>query len=189
MVRGRAIVNSSSDPTTSSHGVQEGPGSDGIRDAEMLDKGAVKIVNSCPNQYLNRMFLVPNKDSSFRPVINLRRKPLNQFIAKAHFKMENLAMIRDLLREGDWMASIDLKDTYLSVAIWEEHRKYLSFLWESTMYEFQCHLFRLSSTPRVFTKLLKPVLERLHHQGVRLIMYLDDMLLMAQSQVEFKKQL
>ena len=99
----------------------------GIEVQKMLDKGAVKIVNSFPNQYLSRIFLVPKKDSSFRPVINLRRKLLNQFIAKAHFKMENLAMIRDLLREGDWMASIDLKDTYLSVAIWEEYWKYLSF--------------------------------------------------------------
>ena len=92
---------------------------------KLLDKGAVKIVNPCPNQYLSKIFLVPKKDGSFRPVINLN--PLNQFTAKAHFKMETLAMIRDLLREGDWMASIDLKDAYLSVAIWEEHRKYLRF--------------------------------------------------------------
>ena len=74
-------------------------------------------------------------------------------------------MIRDLLREADWMASIDLKDAYLSIAIWEEHRKYLRFLWENTMYEFQCLPFGLSSAPRVFTKLLKPVLARLRHQG------------------------
>ena len=87
------------------------------------------------------------------------------------------------------MASIDLKDAYLSVTIWEEHWKYLRFLWESTMYEFQCLPFGLSSAPRVFTKLLKPVLARLRHQGVRLIMYLDDMLLIAQSPEELKKQL
>ena len=114
---------------------------------KLLDKGVVKIVNTCPNQYLSRIFLVPKKDGSFRPVIDL--KPLNQFIAKAHFKMESLAMIRDLLREGDWMASTDLRDAYLSVAIWEEHRKDLRFLWENTMYKFQCLPFGLSSALRV----------------------------------------
>ena len=42
--------------------------------------------------------------------------------------MESLAMIRDLLREADWMAFIDLKNAYLSVAIWEEHWKYLRLM-------------------------------------------------------------
>ena len=106
-----------------------------------------------------------------------------------HFKMENLAMMKDLLREGDRMASIDLKDAYLSVSVWEEHRRYLRFSWRGTLYEFQCLPFSLCSAPRVFTKLLKPVLARLRHQGVHLIMYLDDMLVMAQSREELEKQL
>ena len=70
---------------------------------KLLDKGAIKIVDPCPNQYLSRIFLVPKRDGSFRPVVNL--KPLNQFIATVHFKMKSLAMMKDLLREGDWMAS------------------------------------------------------------------------------------
>ena len=126
---------------------------------KLLDKGAIKIIDPCPNQYLSRIFLVPKRDGSFRPVVNL--KPLNQFRATVHFKMESLAMMKDLLREGDWMASIDLKDAYLLVAIWEGHRKYLGFTWKHTLYEFQCLPFGLSSAPRIFTKLLKPVLARL----------------------------
>ena len=98
-------------------------------------------------------------------------------------------MIRDLLREGDWMASIDLKDAYLSVTIWEDHRRYLRFTWQDNLYEFQSLPFGLSSAPRVFTKLLKPVPARLRHQGMRLIMYLDDMLVMAQSREELENHL
>ena len=108
---------------------------------KLLDKGAIKMTSPCPTQYVSRIFVVPKKDGSFRPVINL--KPLNRFIVAAHFKMEGLAMLRDLLRPGDWMASIDLKDAYLSVAIWEEHRKYLRFVWNSQLYEFQCLPFGL----------------------------------------------
>ena len=40
---------------------------------------------------------------------------------------------------------------------------------------------RLSKCPRVFTKLLKPVLSILRQRGIRLIVYLDDILLMAPS--------
>ena len=85
-----------------------------------------------------------------------------------HFKMKNLGRIRDLLRQGDWMVSIDLKDAYLSALVWEGHRRYLCFMWQDTMYKFKSLPFGLCSAPRVFTKLLKPVLAQLHHQGVRL---------------------
>lgn len=37
-------------------------------------------------------------------------KPFNTHLQKRHFKMEGTRMIRDLLRKGDWMVSIDLKD-------------------------------------------------------------------------------
>ena len=78
-------------------------------------KKAVLQVQLETGQFLSRLFLVPQKDSSQRPVINL--KPLNQFIQKQKFKMEEAKLIRDLLRRKDWMISIDLKDAYLSVPI------------------------------------------------------------------------
>jgi len=81
-----------------------------------------------------------------------------------HFKMENLSMMKDLLRQDNWMASID---AYLSVAVWEGYRRYLRFMWQGTMYEFQSLSFGLCSAPRVFTK---PVLARLHQRRARVIM-------------------
>lgn len=39
----------------------------------------------------------------------------------------------------------------------------------------------LASAPRVFTKLMKPVVGMLRKTGVRLIVYLDDILIMAES--------
>ena len=66
-------------------------------------------------------------------------------------------------------------------------QKYLRFQWKDNLYEFQSLPFGLSSAPRVFTKLLKPVLARFRHQGMRLIMYLDDMLVMAQEQGETRE--
>lgn len=54
--------------------------------------------------------------------------------------------------------SINLKNTYLSELIKKEHRKYLPFTWKEKLYEFQCLPFGLSRAPRVFMKLLKPVM-------------------------------
>ena len=90
-------------------------------------------------------------------------------------------MLKDLLRKGDYMIKIDLKDAYLTVPIWQNHQKYLRFIWRDSLLEFACLPFGLASAPRVFTKLLKPVLSILRQRGIRLKAYLDDILLMAPS--------
>ena len=90
-------------------------------------------------------------------------------------------MLKDILKKGDYMVKIDLKDAYLTVPIWQNHQKYLRFLWRDSLLEFACLPFGLASAPRVFTKLLKPVVAILRQGGIRLIVYLDDILLMAPS--------
>lgn len=119
---------------------------------KLLTKQVIKQVKRTPGQFLSQLFLVPKKDGTHRPVINL--KPLNQFIQRQKFKMEGARTIRDIIQRNDWMISIDLKDAYLSVPIWEEDRRFLRFSWGTYLYEFQCLPFGLSSAPRVFTKLL-----------------------------------
>ena len=91
-------------------------------------------------------------------------------------------MLRDLLRKEDYLVKIDLKDAYFIRTGLEKSSKIPSFVWKETMYEFACLLFRLSSAPRVFTKLMKPVVAQLQKQGIRLIIYLDDILIMAKTE-------
>ena len=88
-------------------------------------------------------------------------------------------MLKDLLKHGDFLTKIDLKDAYLSVPIWTRHRRFLRFIWQDQLWEFICLPFGLESAPRTFTKLLKPVVAHLRKRGVRLIIYLDDILVMS----------
>ena len=146
---------------------------------ELLDKQAVHQISASDIAgFISSLFVVPKKDGGNRPVVNL--KPLNQFLVYEHFKMEGIHMLRDLLRQGDYLVKIDLKDAYLTVPIWKGHQKYLRFLWKETLLEFACLPFGLAA-PRVFTKLMKPVVAMLRQRGVRLIIYLDNMLIMAES--------
>lgn len=80
--------------------------------------------------------------------------------------------------KDNWMVSIDLKDAYLSVPIYQDHSKYLR---DGTTYEFQCLPFGLRNAPRVFTKLLKPVMAIIRQNGLRSLIFLDDMQLIAES--------
>ncbi|XP_078506464.1 LOW QUALITY PROTEIN: uncharacterized protein LOC144765813 [Lissotriton helveticus] len=69
----------------------------------------------------------------------------------------------------------------LPVPIFPPHCKFLQFLWKGQTYEFRTLPFGLSSAPWCFTKLLRPVVEYLRTKGIRLIIYLDDILQMEQS--------
>ena len=129
--------------------------------------------------FVSNLFVIPKIVGGQRPAFNLRQ--LNQFIKYEHFKMEGIHKLRDLLKPNDFMAKIDLKDAYFTVPIWKGHQKFLRFLWKGIQWEFACLPFGIESAPRSLTKILKPVIGLLRRQGIRLIIYLDDFLLMVST--------
>ena len=88
---------------------------------KLVTKGATEKENHCPGEFLSNMFLVPKKTGDLRPVINL--KPLNEFVAKVHFKIKGIHLVQDLVKPGDYLATIDLKDAYFSIPIFPRDRK------------------------------------------------------------------
>ena len=82
------------------------------------------------------------------------------------------------------MAKTDLKDAYFAVPISKPDKKYLRFRWKSQTYQFNCLPFALLDSPWVFTKITKEVhvAAVLREMGMRLIMYIDNTLIMAQSE-------
>ena len=80
-----------------------------------LNKGAIQIARPRHGELLSNLFLVPKKTGDMRPVVNL--KPLNEFVRKIHFKMENIQTALNFIPRGDSMISTDLKDAYFSVPI------------------------------------------------------------------------
>ena len=85
------------------------------------------------------------------------------------------------------MIKMDLKDAYLQVPVHEAHQCFLLFAWEGKHYKFQSLPFGLSSAPRVFTKLLKPVVGLLRQMGLCLIIYLDDILFMHSNRDQLEE--
>lgn len=144
----------------------------------LLEKGAV-VRTGQDDGFISGIFLIPKRSGGYRPIINL--KGLNTFLAAHKFKMEGISTVRHTIREGDWLAKLDLKDAYLTVPIFAHHRKFLRFKWGSDIFEFVSLHFGLSSAPWAFTKLLRVVIAHLRKLGLRLVIYLDDILVVASS--------
>ena len=79
------------------------------------------------------------------------------------------------------LIKIDLKDAYFGIPLDKSPRKYIRFHWEGNLYEFFCLCFGLGPVPPIFTKLLKIRIVLLRRIDVRIIIFLDDMLVMAQT--------
>ena len=84
------------------------------------------------------------------------------------------------------MLCADLKDAYLSVKAHKSSQKYLCFQWGNRCYAFQGLSFGLNTAPKVFTKLITLVAASLRKRGIRIIVYLDDFLILGSSIKESK---
>ncbi|KAK3538997.1 hypothetical protein QTP86_023600, partial [Hemibagrus guttatus] len=82
---------------------------------------------------------------------------------------------------SDWFVTMDLKDAYFHIGIWPEHRKFLKFAFGGKVYQFQVLPFGLALSSCTFTKCMDAALAPLHLQGIRVLNYLDDWLILAHS--------
>lgn len=144
-----------------------------------LQRGIIEKTTHTTGEYISNIFIRPKKDGSHRLILNL--KQLNQSVEYHHFKMENLRNAITLMTPNCFMASIDLKDAYYSVSVNVNHRKYLRFIWKNQLFQFTCLPNGLSSAPRIFTKILKPVYATLRSQGLENVGYIDDSYLQGRT--------
>ena len=98
--------------------------------------------------------------------------------------METPVSRRASLIPGEWVTSIDLSDTYLYISVYPISRKFLRFTHRCQIYQFTSLPFRLVTAPQVFTIIVKEVKLMALSGGIIIHWYLDDWLIMAQSQRE-----
>ena len=145
----------------------------------LLAKGAKEICSPDPNQFISNIFTISKKDRRRRPVVDIRE--LNQFAEYLPFKMEDIPQLKDILRRGDYMTKLDLQDAYLTILVGPKSKIFSRFFWKGVLYQFTCLPFGLSPSARLFNKALKPVIAFLRSMGIRLLIFLDDILIMADS--------
>ena len=147
-----------------------------------LEKGAIEEVDMSQLHYSNSLFLVAKRSGGKRPVINL--PPLNRIVPNQNFRMESILLLKDILKPNSFLTKIDLKDAFYSIPIAKMSRKYLQFIYHNKLYQFCILPFGISTAPRVFSKILKPVIALLRTRGISLIIYLDDLLIATGTYID-----
>ena len=72
-----------------------------------------------PNDYVSRIFTRIKKDGNYRMILNL--KTFNEFLKFKPCKLESIEDALDLITEGCYFGSVDLKDAYYSIPIHENY--------------------------------------------------------------------
>ncbi len=149
--------------------------------AVLLAKGAIEPVPPAEMRqgFYSPYFIVPKKGGGLRPILDLRL--LNRALHRLPFKMLTHRRMIKCVQPRDWFAAIDLKDAYFHVSILPRHRPFLRFAFEGRAWQYRILPFGLSLSPRVFTKVVEGALAPLREVGVRILNYLDDWLILAQS--------
>ena len=108
--------------------------STGGRSNKSPSKGAIIEVAFNPwVGFCSNLFLVDKKGGAGqRPVINLCR--FNNYVEHLHLKMEDLKAGADLLRPGDFMCKLDLKDAYFTVPLHSRSQKFIRLQFQGRTY-------------------------------------------------------
>jgi hypothetical protein len=109
---------------------------------------------------------------------------INRYVMKNRFLLEDLRTVQRISHNGDFFAKIDLQKAYHQVVMDESARRYLGFRANGLDYHFRVMPFGLSCAPMILTKALKAVAALARSKGVRLNIYLDDILIASPSPVK-----
>ena len=129
----------------------------------LLIKLVISLTKLKADSFVSSIFTTTKPDGSHQTILNLNN--LNESITYVHFIMESLKHVRQLIKPGVWMGSIDLRDAYYSVCVNPPFRQYFTCYWTGCYYEFLHMPNGYAQVPLLFTKLLKQPFGFLQQHG------------------------
>jgi len=125
-------------------------------------------------------FFLARTGQKRRVVFNL--PPLNDFLVDApSFRSETLSNITTSILPGDFGVRIDLKKAYWGLRIPPPLRKFFCFQWGGRTYQLASLPLGLKVAPFIFQSVMKAVTAQLRHLGIRVLVYIDDVLILHQD--------
>jgi len=149
--------------------------------SKLLKNGSIRRCHIKP-YVVSPISCVPKKGppgDDLRLIIDLRY--LNEHILCPSFAQEGIDTVSELIGCADLMVTADFEKGFHHVPVNINYQKYLGFYHKGVFYVFQVLCFGLKCSPFYFNKVLRPVVQFLRNNGLRIVLYVDDCLLMSSS--------
>ena len=142
----------------------------------LLLRGCVVKCSSIP--HVVNPLSVDQKVASGKLRLILDLRHVNKCLLEFPVKYEGLNELLPYAQKGCYGIKFDLKHGYHHVGIFPEHQEFLGFAWPKDgkldYYKFRVLPFGLSTACFLFTKVLRPLVERWRSYGMHIVLYLDD---------------
>ena len=138
-----------------------------------------KVACLCP------VFIVEKKSplgqpKKWRKVVDCREVNAEQI--DIHFRMEGPETVQRLMLRGDWLISIDLKSAFNHLLVSSAMQPFLCFEYDHKCFTYRAMPFGAKHSPRLFTEALGYAITFIRaNWEVRIVAYMDDLLLMHQD--------
>ena len=102
---------------------------------------------------------------------------INGHLPNVKFKMESLHKeLGDVVQQGDELLTTDIAKAYYCLAMHPDAQPWLGWKWRGQYYMPSCLVFGLAPAPRIFTKIMRPMMVFFRSLGVRVLGMIDDYL-------------
>jgi hypothetical protein len=146
-----------------------------------LSCGALRIASPDEVNFLSPVHVVQTGASS-KPRLIHDLRAVNAFLCKQSTQFER---VRDALALGvRYATKIDLMNAFKHVQVAKQDRAYLAFTVDNVIFQWTTLPFGLSWSPLLFQRALRPCIEQLRRIGIRLVVYMDDILIGADTPEE-----
>ena len=157
---------------------------------DLLGTGCVTICSVKPD-VVNPLSVSINSKGKPRLILDLRY--INNFLYKFPVKYEGLNIFRQYVSRKAYMVKFDMKSGYHHIDIFPDHTKYLGFSWSldgvRNYFKFTVLPFGISSACNVFTKFLRPLVKKWREIGIKIVLYLDDGIIVNENRERLLKQI
>ena len=142
---------------------------------QLILQGCVTAVPSEP--YCCNPLSVATSGGKLRLVLDLRH--VNPYVRLQQFRHEDLRTLAEIFEKGDFFFTFDLTSGYHHISIHPDSIGYLGFQWtfnsgRHRFFVFNVLPFGLNCASHIFTKVLRPLVEKWRWEGTKAILYIDD---------------
>ena len=112
-------------------------------------------------------------------ILNL--KIFNGILKFKHCKLESAEDALDLITEGCYFGSVELKDASYTIPIYDNYETFLKLFWKEEYYQYILLTNGSSPAVTVFTNVLTPPFTYLRSTGHLSVKYIDDSLFLGET--------